>query len=262
MESNRAVVCLEPRKIEHRSVLKLVTTSSCGGNQHMVRRRRGVVIMGLALQWLCIVYGTFPAWGQTEKAEAEPKRPALQIGSALRFNEDWSMLKGVDLSQTDDFWDRLKFIPLTKDESVWLSFGGQARLRLEYFNQFQWGASQPKQSDAYLLSRLRLSADLHATPYFRLYVEGKSALVPVNRHLQGKNSIAYYDQNSLFNGFADVMIPFSKEANVTLRGGRQELVPSGWSVRATIPRSPIPSTALKPSVKSVAGPSLRSGRRP
>ena len=185
MESNRAVVSLEPRQIEHRSVLKLVTTKSCGSDQH-IRRRCGAVIMGLALQWLCVVYGAFPAWAQTEKAAGEPKRPALQIGSALRFNEDWSTLKGVDLSQTDDFWDRLKFIPLTKDESVWLSFGGQARLRLEYFDQFQWGASEPKQSDAYLLSRLRLSADLHATPYFRLYVEGKSALVPVNRDLQGR----------------------------------------------------------------------------
>ena len=108
---------------------------------------------------------------------------------------------------------------------MWLSFGGQARLRLEYFNQFQWGASQPKQSDAYLLSRLRLSADLHVTPYFRLYVEGKSALVPVNRDLQGGNSIAYYDQNSLFNGFANVMIPFSKDANGNL---------ARWSSRTAV----------------------------
>jgi len=172
----------------------------------------------LALQSL-LLYGA-----QSEKAEAEPKRPALQIGSALRFNEDWSTLKGVDLSQTDDFWDRLKFIPLTKDQSVWLSFGGQARLRLEYFDQFQWGASEPKQSDVYLLSRLRWSGDLHVTPYFRFYAEGKSALVPVNRELQGGNSIAYYDQASLFNAFADVMIPFGEQTNVTLRGGRQELL--------------------------------------
>jgi hypothetical protein len=57
-----------------------------------------------------------------------------------------------------------------------------------------------------------------------MYVEGKSALVPVNRDLQGRNSTAFYDQNSLFNGFADVMIPFTKEAKVTLRGGRQELL--------------------------------------
>src|SRR4029453_357723 len=189
MESNRAGVSLEPRKIEHRSVLKLVTTKSCGSDRH-IRRQRVAIIMGLAVLCLSVVYGTFPACGQSEKAAAEPKGPAVQIVSALRLNEDWSTLKGVDLSQTNDFWDRVKFIPLTKDESVWLSFGGQARLRLEYFDQFQWGASEPKQSDVYLLSRLRWSGDLHVTPYFRLYAEGKSALVPVNRELQGGNSTA------------------------------------------------------------------------
>jgi len=220
MESNREVVSLEPRKFVHEPG---TFKHSCLSGGH-ARRWRDAVIIGLTFQWLCFGYGALPARAQTETATEEPKRPALQIGSALRFNEDWSTLKGVDLSRTDDFWDRLKYIPLTQDESVWLSFGGQARLRLEYFNQFQWGASEPKQSDAYLLSRLRLSADFHATPYFRLYVEGKSALVPVNRDLQGKNSTAYYDQNSLFNGFADIMIPFTKEANVTLRGGRQELL--------------------------------------
>src|SRR4029453_8233930 len=223
MESNRAVVSLKPRKIEQGSVLKLVTTKSCGSDRP-IRRQWVAIIMGLALLSLSVVYVTFPAWAQTEKAAAEPKRPALQIGSALRFNEDWSTLKGVDLSQTDDFWDRVKFIPLTKDESVWLSFGGQARLRLEYFDQFQWGASQPKQSDVYLLSRLRWSGELNVTPYFRLYAEGKSALVPVNRQLQGGNSPSFYDQNSLFNGFADIMIPFGEQANVTSRGGRQELL--------------------------------------
>jgi hypothetical protein len=224
MESNRAVVSLEPRKIEHGSVLKLVTTNSCGSDQHMVHRRWVAIIMGLALQWLCVVYGTFPAWGQTEKAAAEPKRPAFQTGSALRFDEDWSTLKGVDLSRTDDFWDRVKFIPLTQDESVWLSFGGQGRGRVEYFNQFQWGASEPEQSNAYLLTRLRLSGELNVTPHFRMYVEGKSALVPINRKLQGRNSTSFYDQNSLFNGFAEIMIPFAEQANVTLRGGRQELL--------------------------------------
>jgi hypothetical protein len=101
---------LEPRKFDHKVAFKLVTTNSCGSDQH-IRRRRLTVIMALALLSLCVVYGTFPAWARSEKAEAEPKRPALQIGSALRFNEDWSTLKGVDLSQTDDFWDRLNSFP-------------------------------------------------------------------------------------------------------------------------------------------------------
>ena len=183
MEANRAVVCGKSREVDADVVSDRVTTHDCGG-KHDARHWCCAVAIALALQSL-LLDGAFPALAQSEKAEAEPKRPALQIGSALRFNEDWSTLKGVDLSQTDDFWDRLKFIPLTKDQSVWLSFGGQARLRLEYFDQFQWGASEPKQSDVYLLSRLRWSGDLHVTPYFRFYAEGKSALVPVNRELQG-----------------------------------------------------------------------------
>src|SRR5262249_61659738 len=113
------------------------TATCCGSDNYMFRRRCLAIIAGLSLLLLSFFHGALPAWAQTEKAAEEPKRPALQIGSALRFNEDWSTLKGVDLSQTDDFWDRVKYIPLTQDESVWLSFGGQAPLRLEYFNQFQ-----------------------------------------------------------------------------------------------------------------------------
>jgi hypothetical protein len=88
------------------------------------------------------------------------------------------VLRGVDRGQIDDFWDRLKFIPFTADQSVWLTLGGQVRERFEYFNQFLFGASQPKQSDGYLLSRYRLSADL-------------------------------------LNGFVDIMIPFGTQASVT-----------------------------------------------
>ena len=172
---------------------------------------------------LSFFYTAIPASAQTEKAAGEIKRPALQIGSAGRFNEDWSTLKGVDLSNTDDFWDRLKFIPLTPDQSVWLSIGGQARGRIEHFDQFQFGNSAPKRSDTYFLSRIRLNTDLHVTPYFRVYVEGRSAL-SVDRDLAGRNSIGFYDQADLLNGFADIMIPFGQQANVTLRGGRQELI--------------------------------------
>jgi alginate export protein len=223
MESNRRVVCLEPRKVEHGVVLNVVTTNSCGSDQHRFRRRCVAVIAGLALQSLFIGYGAHSASAQAEKADVELKRPALQIGSALRFNEDWSVLKGVDTSKTDDFWDRVKFIPLTPDQNVWLSIGGQVRERGEYFDQFQFGASAPKRSDGYLLSRFRLNADLHVTPYFRIYTEGKVALA-TDRELQGRNSTGFYDQADLFNGFADIMIPFGKQANVTLRGGRQELL--------------------------------------
>ena len=45
---------------------------------------------------------------QAGQPPSEPNRPAYQIGSAGQFTEDWSVLRGVDLGKTDDFWDRLK----------------------------------------------------------------------------------------------------------------------------------------------------------
>ena len=123
-----------------------------------------------AALWLASSIDRVPAaWAQAGQLHGEPNRPAYQIGSAGRFNEDWSVLRGIDLERTDDVWDRLKFIPLTPDQNVWLTLGGQARERGEYLRQFLFGSSEPKQSDGYLLSRYRLSADLHVTRYVRLF---------------------------------------------------------------------------------------------
>jgi len=175
------------------------------------------IVIGLAFQVICFLHSVSPAWAD----ENEVKRPAYQI---LRFNEDWSVLKGVDRSRTGDFWDRIKFIPITGDQDVWLSLGGQARERYEYFHQYLFGTEGGKEhSDGYLLSRYRLSADLHITQYFRVFAEGKSSL-STDRELLGGRSNAFVDTIDLQNGFADVMIPFGHQASVTLRGGRQELL--------------------------------------
>lgn len=187
------------------------------------RPRSVAVFLGMAMQTLALGYGVLPAWAQAGPATGEPKRPPYQIGSAGRFDEDWSVLKGADLSTTDDFWDRLKFIPLTRDESVWLSLGGQVRERGEYFRHYLFGASKPEDSDAYLLSRFRVSADLHVTPYFRMFAEGRSAFA-LDRDLVGGRTTAYVDEFDLMNGFADLMLPLGEQASVTLRGGRQELL--------------------------------------
>jgi hypothetical protein len=106
---------------------------------------------------------------------------------------------------------------------VWLSLGGQARGRGEYYNQYLFGASRPQASDAYLLSRFRLSADLHVTPYFRMFAEGRASFA-LDRDLEGGRTTSYVDEFDLMNSFADIMIPFGEQASVTLRGGRQELL--------------------------------------
>src|SRR3989454_3856808 len=148
-------------------------------------RRFGItVVLGLALYLLSFVDDVPGAWAQSSQAATEPKRPTYQLGSAGRFNEDWSSLKGVDLGATDDVLDRLKFIPLSPDQYVWLTIGGQVRERGEYFKHYLFGASEPKDSDGYLLSRFRLSADLHVTQYFRMFAEGKSAFA-LDRELVG-----------------------------------------------------------------------------
>ena len=179
--------------------------------------------MGLALLSLSCVYAVLPAWAQAGPPTSEPQRPALPIGNAVRYDEDWSVLKGWDLSKTDDFWDRFKFILLTKEGSVWLTLGGDVRERLEYFNEFEFGSSAPEVSDVYLLSRFRLSVDFHVSRYFRIFAEGKSAL-STDRKLLGGNTTTFMDTIDLQNGFADVMIPLGDQASVTLRGGRQELI--------------------------------------
>jgi hypothetical protein len=82
---------------------------------------------------------------------------------------------------------------------------------------------QVNKSDVYLLSRFRLSADLHVSRYFRIFAEGTSVL-STNRELLGGNTTTFMDTIDLQNGFADIMIPLGDQASVTLRGGRQELL--------------------------------------
>src|SRR5947209_18599246 len=102
------------------------------------------IIGGVALQSLSLVQNVVPVWAQAGQTASEPNRPAYQIGSAGRFNEDWSSLRGVDLGKTDDFWGRLKFNPLTEDGAVWSTRGGRARERAEYFSQFRCAAQERK----------------------------------------------------------------------------------------------------------------------
>lgn len=161
-----------------------------------------------------------PAWAQATATGRGAHRPAYQ---SLRFDEDWSSLKGVDRSATDDIWDRVKFMPLTADASVWLSVAGQIRERVEYFRHFLFGASKPRDTDAYLLSRVRLSADLHLTPSLRVFVEEKSAFA-MDRELAGGRTSTYVEEFALQNAFADIVLLLGEAARLTLRGGRQELI--------------------------------------
>ena len=73
---------------------------------------------------------TIAGFGQTPPPSTSP--PPYQ---SLRYDEDWTYLS--DKSQRSDAFDVLKYIPLL--DRGYLSLGGEARIRYEYFDQFDFG---------------------------------------------------------------------------------------------------------------------------
>jgi len=148
-----------------------------------------------------------------------PARPAYQI---LRLNEDWSVLAKPGGVKGADYFDPVKYVPLKKNGSIWMSFGGQVRERVESWQQFNFGAPVTAvHNDSFLFSRLMLHADLHLGPSFRIFVEGKSALATHRALIGGVR--AYVDKLDFANAFVDVKLPLSDTSRLTLRAGRQEL---------------------------------------
>lgn len=147
-------------------------------------------------------------------------RPKFQ---PLRFNEDWSGLAQHYRNATGDFFDPIKYVPLTQDGAIWASFGGQARVRMEAWNNFNFGApAGVDHDDVFTLFRLRLHGDLHVGEHLRFFVEGKSAL-STDRDLVGGRRTSDVDSVDLQNAFVDVMVPLA-DHRLTLRAGRQELL--------------------------------------
>src|SRR5262245_12489664 len=85
---------------------------------------------------------------------AAPLPPLFQ---SLRYEEDWSYLE--DRSRRSEWLDRLKHIPLDK-YGWYLSLGGEARIRYEYFDEFNFGAG-PEDEDGYLLLSYLACAGTH-----------------------------------------------------------------------------------------------------
>lgn len=149
-------------------------------------------------------------------AQAEPNRPKYQ---AIRADEDWSVMRG-HYGHTEDVFDDLKYIEWTESGGAWVSLGGQARLRGETWENF---AFTPSADDSFLLTRLRLHADVHYYDRFRIFAEVKSAL-STDRDLPGGRRGMDVDELGLLNGFFDIFIPYSDDAKSVLRLGRQEVL--------------------------------------
>lgn len=156
-----------------------------------------------------------------EESNAKQKmRPKFRT---MRFDEDWSVFGDREASESVSFLDRLKWIPLSKDGSIGISFGGQLRERVEAWSNFQFGTpAGDSNDDVFFLSRVRYHADLRATERFRVFVEAKHAFAS-GRDLPGGRRAAEADEADLLNAFGEVSIPLGA-AELVFRGGRQELL--------------------------------------
>lgn len=148
--------------------------------------------------------------------QSELKRPDYGV---LRQNEDWSVLADATDEQKTDWWDGIKYVSFSDDGSVWASFGGQARLRLEDWSDFSFGTPADA-DDTFLLWRLMLHADVHFGENVRVFVEGKSSLLTDRELPGGRRAALDSDSLALQQAFADVQIAIG-DGSLTIRGGRQ-----------------------------------------
>jgi len=155
-------------------------------------------------------------FGATATATAADPPPGI---STVRYDENYSYLRDP-AARSGAWWEPLKYIPLSKSGDVYLTLGGETRLRYELLRNDNFGEG-PQDHDGYLWLRAMPMADLHAGEYLRVFGELISAFA-VDRE-PSKRTI---DENQLdlLQAFADVRLPLSgPDAHATVRGGRQML---------------------------------------
>jgi hypothetical protein len=136
-----------------------------------------------------------------------------------RWDEDYRYLRDPGDGPRDTF-DPIKYIPLTKNGNIWLSLGGQVRYRFEYFDDFNFGAG-PGDDDGHHLLRILAHADLHLGDNFRIFVQGKSALIDDR---EGGPRPTDADEADIQQAFAEGFFRFDNNRNsIMIRGGRQEM---------------------------------------
>ena len=136
-----------------------------------------------------------------------------------RYEEDWSFLSHP--AKRNDFWEPIKFVPLTEDKNVFLSLGGEIRETYERFHNTNFGLS-PDDPDGYLLQRYLFHVDFHAGRRFRFFGELNSSLE--DGRTGGPRPVVDQDKLDVHQGFVDLLVIRSREdSSLTLRIGRQEM---------------------------------------
>jgi Alginate export len=192
------------------------------------RRRRSADLGAATIVLLLAPVSVWPAMAQVAPVSSPPAaapefvRPTYQ---GLRHNEDWSVLKNKPADAPADPFDPIKYVAFDESGAIWASFGGQFRLRAEWWDNFNLGARAAgvETDDVFGLSRLLLHADLHLGESFRLFAQAKSSLA-TDRQLAGGKRAIDRDDLDLQNAFAEWGTRFGEGGKFWVRAGRQELL--------------------------------------
>jgi len=138
------------------------------------------------------------------------QRPVFQ---KLRYDDNVTYLK----DSTRNWYEKIKYIPLSQNSNFYASIGGEARFQYTYTVNDKWG-DDSDEGDGYLLSRYLLHADVHLG-IFRTFVELQSSLA------NSKTDPSPVDQNELdfHQAFLDIDFINTENERLTLRSGRQEM---------------------------------------
>lgn len=154
-----------------------------------------------------------PAVPATAGIDPETQPPAYRLN---RADENYSLL--ADKTRRTDFWDPLKFLPLNASGAWYLSLGGEARERYEYFNHPNWGRGM--QDNGYFLQRYLFHSDLQMGEHVRLFSQLQSSLENGRR---GGPRPTDQDELDVHQLFLDTKFGLGDANTLTIRSGRQEL---------------------------------------
>ncbi|KQM76318.1 hypothetical protein ASE74_19925 [Pedobacter sp. Leaf216] len=132
----------------------------------------------------------------------------------MRYDEDYSNLKDSDRN----FYNTLKFLPLSANKKVYFSFGGE--LRAEYGGKINedWIKSQGYNQS--FLQRYSLYTDLNIGTRLRFFAQVNSALENGSKY--GPSPVDE-DQLAVQNLFAEYRILKDSTQKLAIRVGRQEI---------------------------------------
>src|SRR5690348_8569848 len=133
----------------------------------MTHEERLGIIAGSIFVLSMLTLGSIQICAQTSTQSSTSPSYQQQL-----YDADWSYLR--DPERRTDPLDRLKYIPLN-DRDWYVSLGGEARWRYEYFNEFAFGAG-PQDKDGYWLQRYLLHADWHLGKRVRVFTQLQSGI--------------------------------------------------------------------------------------